>query len=179
MNANTTNTNTAPRTFHTDLERGKIGEDLFQAYLDGLVEQGTFLRARRTEHTEYVGMSWETDFKAQLPDGSIIYLEVKTLAGGYKTFCVEAWADDKMQRRPGWFRTSEAGQTIHVAFIDMSANKMYIHDGAKLAAHIKNYKGSLRRAGNNCLHDSGWLVLVPWTNSHTLRTVVDLADLAA
>ena len=152
------------RTFDTDLELAEITEKK-------VFEQ--ILKPRGFIHTSIKW--WFTKYgvktTAELPEecdfihrtDTTYGIEVKSLAGGYPTFCIEKWSDDAMKRSPGWIKSTETGLLKMVIIHNRADGFAYIYSPKSLLEKVRAYPNSLlRRAGNGCRDDSGWLVKLSW-----------------
>lgn len=90
-------------------------------------------------------------------------IEVKSLAGGYSTFCIEKWSDDSKQHKPGWIKSTESGLLKKIIIHNRKDGYAYIYNPLLLLESVQSYPNTLLvRAGNGCRDDSGWLAKFSW-----------------
>lgn len=153
-------------TFYTSLTVGTEGENKTTVWLESEMKLGNIIGYKRTPHTDYKGLSYESDFIVERNDNSKVFLEVKHLRGGYPTFVIEIYKDE-IGTRPGWYRTSEAGHELRLIIIDRDTNILYIYDGNALQKKLSNYNGRLLQTEGN-VHNPGYIVAIPWHNEALL-----------
>jgi hypothetical protein len=90
-------------------------------------------------------------------------VEVKSLAGGYPTFCIEKYSDDLQIHNPGWYKSTETKLLRKVIIHNRADGYAYIYSPEKLLEQVKLYPDTqLTRARNGCRDDSGWLAKFGW-----------------
>ena len=142
------------RTFEIDLELGEQAEREFAAVLK---KKMTTVRA--IQKVNYKKFPYDLRVTIETEMGNVDKtVEVKSLAGGYPTACVEVWADNKKTKRPQWFHPD----VDIVAFQDRSRNTWFLYQAQPLIQFLKEYKGPLTRARNGCKDDSGYITLFRW-----------------
>jgi hypothetical protein len=142
------------RTFEIDLKLGETAERAFAAVLKKNLKGLTHIQ--KVDHKKY---SYDLRLTIETQLGTVDKtVEVKSLAGGYPTLCVEVWADDARTRRPHWFHPD----VDIVAFQDRSINKWFLYQAQPVIQFLKEYDGRLTRAKNGCKDDRGWLALFSW-----------------
>lgn len=169
--------------FDTDrIEKGNPSEAIVEALLEGQKRKGTISSYKRTEHTEYKGLGYETDFQYE-KDGRTKYLEVKSIAGIdasngniCSTFCVESWADDNKTKRPGWYRTAQHCEDNNleamIVFHNRLTKTLYFHNSIKLRKYVE-FNGCLTYSKSPNEDERGWVVLYGWEYGPTfLKKVI-------
>jgi len=166
--------------FNTSNVIGEKAQVIVAEILQKQKDSGAIKAFKRTEHTEYwnKGLDYETDFIYKTLKGSLIFLEVKSLKGSnkkdqpYPTLCVEAYKDNQMEKRPGWWRMAEVceenGGLARIVFFNRHNNTLYFHDSVKLKetiSSIPEYK--YRWADDNNEDDSGWLAKIDWDDDYS------------
>ena len=137
------------RTFHTDLSLGQQAEREMFAYL------ATRDNVVAVEMTDYREVGY--DIRYRLDTGEVLGMEVKSLAGGYPTGCVEVWTDDAKTKRPHWADADIIG------FKDRSTATWHLYYADEVLDYLETVPDyRLRRANNGCVDDSGWIVLFKW-----------------
>ena len=139
------------RTFEIDLKLGETAERDFASVLKKNLKGLTGIQ--KVDHKKY-----PYDLRLTFDGGKDKTVEVKSLAGGYPTCCVEVWADDKRTKRPHWFHPD----VDIVAFQDRSCNKWFLYQAQPVIQFLKDYDGRLTRAKSGCTDDSGWIGLFSW-----------------
>ena len=94
--------------FNTSNIIGEQAQVIVVKILEEQKKLGAIKAFKRTEHTEYwdKGLDYETDFIYKTLKNSLVFLEVKSIKGSnnkdqpYPTLCVEAYKDNKMEKRP-------------------------------------------------------------------------------
>jgi len=165
--------------FYTDLEeKGKPAEEIVEAWLKKQKNRGAISSYKKTEHTEYEGLDYETDFQ-YVQNNRTKYLEVKSIAGiteaklkdgtiektVWTTFCIEPWADDNKTKRPGWYRTAQYCEDNNleamIVFYNRLNKTLYFHDSVKLRKLVE-FNGCLTYSKSSNKDERGWIVLYGW-----------------
>ena len=142
------------RNFEIDLE---LGEKAEREFAQMLKRKMTTVRAiQKVDHSRYP-YDLRVTIETEMGDVDKT-VEVKSLAGGYPTVCVEVWADDSKTKRPQWFHKD----VDIVAFQDRSCNKWFLYQAQEVIQFLKKYDGRLTRAKNGCKDDRGWIALFSW-----------------
>ena len=142
------------RNFEIDLE---LGEKAEREFAQMLKRKMTTVRAiQKVDHSRYP-YDLRVTIETEMGDVDKT-VEVKSLAGGYPTVCVEVWADDSKTKRPQWFHKD----VDIVAFQDRSCNKWFLYQAQEVIQFLKKYDGRLTRAKNDCKDDRGWIALFSW-----------------
>ena len=142
------------RTFTIDLETGEQAERDFAKMLKK--KMTTLKGVQKVDHKKFpydLRVSIETELGTV--DRTV---EVKSLAGGYPTACVEVWKDDAKTQRPQWYHPD----VDIIAFQDRSADVWFLYQAQPVIQFLKEYKGPLTRAKNGCRDASGWIGLFSW-----------------
>jgi len=139
------------RTFDIDLKLGETAERDFAKVLKKRMKGLTHIQ--KVDYKKY-----PYDLRITFDGGRDKTVEVKSLAGGYPTVCVEVWADNKRTKRPQWFHSS----VDIVAFQDRSRNKWFLYQAQEVIQFLKSYDGRLTRAKNGCKDDTGYIALFSW-----------------
>ena len=139
------------RNFDIDLELGEKAEKEFAQMLKRKMKGLTCVQ--KVDYKKYA-----YDLRITFDGGRDKTVEVKSLAGGYPTCCVEVWADDAKTKRPHWFHPD----VDIVAFQDRSRNQWFLYQAQEVIQFLKEYDGRLTRAKNGCKDDRGWLALFSW-----------------
>jgi hypothetical protein len=114
----------------------------------------------------------EYDYLVRQADGNDYSFEIKTLTGSgtsgrYNTFAIEVFATDNKDKRPGWYRSTEANALDFVVVISKFDKKMYFFDARKLMAYVDNLPGkAYTRCGDGNKNDKGWIVKCAWTDTN-------------
>ena len=104
----------------------------------------------------------ECDFITDSTDG-MIGCEVKSLAGGYDTFCIEKWADDDMSRSPGWIKSTRSGLLRLIIIHNRKNNCAYLYNPKVLLEVVDGISNQhLTRAWNGNDDNSGWITKFLW-----------------
>jgi hypothetical protein len=142
------------RNFEIDL---KLGEQAERDFAKVLKKRMTTVRAiQKVDHTRY---PYDLRVTIETEMGKVDKtVEVKSLAGGYPTVCVEVWADDDRTKRPHWFHKD----VDIIAFQDRSCNTWFLYQAQEVISFLKAHKGPLTRANNGCKDASGWIGLFDW-----------------
>jgi hypothetical protein len=152
------------RTFNTDLELGGEAEELiYHTILEprGFVKTPIEYWFDKYNVTTTKELYEECDFVHSTNERYGI--ELKSLAGGYSTFCIEKWSDDLYQHKPGWMKSTESGLLKKIIIYNREENTAYFYNPRLLLECVQSYPNTLLvRAGNGNLHDSGWLAKLSW-----------------
>jgi hypothetical protein len=112
------------RNFEIDLE---LGEKAEREFAQMLKRKMTTVRAiQKVDHKKYP-YDLRVTIETEMGDVDKT-VEVKSLAGGYPTVCVEVWADDSKTKRPQWFHKD----VDIVAFQDRSINKWFLYQAQEV-----------------------------------------------
>ena len=155
--------------FYSSLELGELGQEVAEALM---TMQG--INFIKTKHTKYIemGLDFESDYYIK---DEKTFIEVKCLAGEdahgsrYPTFCIEKFKNKKLEetktapKYPGWIRTCQAGQKLKIYIFNRRDKAVYVYDGNKMYDAIMNYNERLSTANDGNIHDSGFLVKMPWS----------------
>ena len=101
-----------------------------------------------------------------------INIEVKALAGRkivqwgdrkisehLPTGAIEVWADDYKHKRPEFYHDD-----VHViVFKNRARGKFYFYRAQPVIEYLKNWKGHLTVADNNCEDTGGWMMKFYWS----------------
>jgi len=159
------------RTFQTDLELAEVSEAIAFELL--CQTRGLFKSLRPTpiqywykEHDTKVinEMPYEFDFLCNEHRDDEFGIEIKSLAGHPRTFCIERWKDDNKRYEPSWIKATRAGKLKIVMIHRRDTDEFYLYEAKQLLAHIEaqNY---LVRASVGV--GGGWLGLGSWTAPET------------
>jgi hypothetical protein len=142
------------RNFEIDL---RLGEKAERDFAQVLKTKMTTVRAiQKVDHARY---PYDLRVTVETGLGTVDRtVEVKSLAGGYPTVCVEVWADDNQTRRPHWFHPD----VDIIAFQDRSCNTWFLYQAQEVIKFLKEYDGRLTRADNGCKDARGWIGLFSW-----------------
>ena len=142
------------RTFEIDLELGETAERDFAKVLKKKMRT-----VKAIQKVNYKKYPYDLRITVETEGGQVDKtVEVKSLAGGYPTACVEVWADNNKTKRPHWFHKD----VDIVAFQDRSRNKWFLYQAQPVIQFLKEYQGPLTRAKNSCKDDSGYITLFTW-----------------
>ena len=144
------------RNFEIDLALGEQAERDFAKMLKK--KMNTVRAIQKVDHKKYP-YDLRVTIETEMGDVDKT-VEVKSLAGGYPTVCVEVWADDSKTKRPQWFHKD----VDIVAFQDRSCNKWFLYQAQEVIQFLKKYDGRLTRAKNGCKDNSGWIGLFSWAD---------------
>ena len=104
----------------------------------------------------------ECDFICDSNHG-IIGCEVKSLAGGYDTFCIEKWADDNMTSSPGWIKSTRSGLLRLIIIHNRKNGCAYLYNPLVLLEVVNGLSNQhLTRARNGNEDNSGWIAKFLW-----------------
>ena len=151
--------------FKSDLVKGERSESLIFNQI---------LKERDWTHTpiQFWFDKYSVTSTSQLPEecdfisvkgDQIIGCEVKSLAGGYDTFCIEKWADDNMSRSPGWIKSTRSGLLRLIIIHNRKNGCAYLYNPKMLLEAIDGLSDQhLTRAWNGNEDDSGWIAKFLW-----------------
>lgn len=152
-------------------KKGLYGEKICAAYFSRSVKAGNLKSYKKISHLEFPNraVSGEHDFQLELPNGSFRSAEIKTLEGGkgsyrYKTGVIEVWQNDAKTVRPGWWKSTEAGELDAIYFVNLFDKTVYVFNSKKLLSFLQktNLPLTICNDGNN--NAPGWIAKFEWTN---------------
>lgn len=166
--------------FTDSLEKGNLGERIVAAYFSRSVKSGSLKSYKKISHLGFPNraVTGEHDFQLELTDGSFRAAEVKTLEGmqiiesclggkiksRYATGVIEVWQNDAKTNRPGWWKSTEAGELDAIYFVNLFDEKVYVFNSKKLLSFLKKTNPTLSRCKDGNNNAPGWIALIGWTD---------------
>lgn len=153
------------REFHSDRIIGEKAEKEFATILSRMKN---FVSVEKMDWEKY---PYDLLLTRRGKDGALVQhtIEVKHLAGGYDTGCVEPWADDAKTKRPHWWHKD----VDFITFKRADKNIFYVYQAQPVIEYLRAWTGPLTYAKNNNKHDSGWLVRFPWAGMPGFVTQIE------
>lgn len=165
--------------FTDSLEKGNLGERIVAAYFSRSVKVGALKSYKKISHLEFPNRAetGEHDFQLELPNGRFKAAEVKTLEGSevrivngeeltcrYRTGVIEVWQNDAKTVRPGWWKSTEAGELDAIYFVNLFDKAVYVFNSKKLLSFLQETIPTLSRCKNGNNNAPGWISLIGWTD---------------
>jgi hypothetical protein len=165
--------------FTDSLEKGNLGERIVAAHFSRSVKVGALKSYKKISHLEFPNraVSGEHDFQLERPNGSFKAAEVKTLEGSevrivngeeltcrYRTGVIEVWQDDKKTNRPGWWKSTEAGELDAIYFVNLFDRTVYVFNSKKLLSFLQRTLPPLTICNDGNNNAPGWIALIGWTD---------------
>lgn len=151
--------------FNSDLIKGEATEETVFAQIlkdRGFIHTPISYWFDKYGVTKTSQLPEECDF-ISISGDQTIGCEVKSLAGGYDTFCIEKWADDNMSRSPGWIKSTRTGLLRLIIIHNRKNNCAYLYNPQKLLEVVETISDQhLTRAWNGNDDDSGWITKFLW-----------------
>lgn len=151
--------------------KGESGQKVCEELFEWLISKDKIIDYKRTEHTEYKGLSYERDYVWTLVDNTTVGVEVKSIAGEWNgkpcdTLVIELYQNFARTKRPGWWRAVDADELAFVFIVNRLENKIYMFHAPKLQSWIddEETKGTLQMTmcGDGNEDNNGYLAKVPW-----------------
>lgn len=157
--------------FTDSLNKGNLGERIVAAYFSRSVKAGSLKSYKKISHLEFPNraVTGEHDFQLELPNGSFKAAEVKTLEGGkgsyrYKTGVIEVWQNDAKTVRPGWWKSTEAGELDAIYFVNLFDRTVYVFNSKKLLSFLQKTIPPLTICNDGNNNAPGWIAKFEWKN---------------
>ena len=165
--------------FTDSLNKGNLGEEVVAAYFSRSVKTGSLKSYKKISHLGFPNraVTGEHDFQLELTDGSFRAAEVKTLQGScikihngeeitcrYSTGVIEVWQNDAKTNRPGWWKSTEAGELDAIYFVNLFDRTVYVFNSKKLLSFLQRTNPTLTICNDGNNDAPGWIALIGWTD---------------